>query len=130
GASDAAFDPTLNTPESRVFQVGARVTKNMGAYWELNLDAASVEDLRSYDILFLHSHKVQAVFSVENREKLRKFVEAGGTLWVENCGSLSFSAKMPFLFEVSMNGSLGSGGQATAVVANASHPLLSYPYIL
>lgn len=130
GAADAAFDPTLNTPESRIFQVGARVTKNMGAYWELNLDSASVEDLRNYDILYLHSHKVQAVFSVENREKLRKFVEAGGTLWVENCGSLSFSAKMPFLFEVSMSGSLGSGGQAIAVVANASHPLLSYPYVL
>src|SRR5207249_492394 len=38
--SNAPPDPSFvpNTPQSRVFSVGSKVTKNMGAYWEANLD--------------------------------------------------------------------------------------------
>lgn len=126
--SDPAF--VANTPESNVFRVGAPVTKNMGAYWELNLDNASDDDLKQYDLLYLHSHRQKAIFTPEAKEKLRKFVEAGGTLWVENCGLFTFDPQNPFLYDVSMEANYGLGGDAIAVIANASHPLLSYPYLL
>src|SRR5687767_11280251 len=86
--ADPAFNPAQ--PESQVFKVGANVTKNMGAYWEVNLDSASNEELRQYDLLYLHSHKQQISFSADQREKLRRFVDAGGTLWVENAGGMTF----------------------------------------
>lgn len=124
---DPAF--VAGTPESQAFQIGAKVTKNMGPYWELNLDTATVSDLENYDILFLHSHKDQAVFSPDDKEKLLKFVEAGGTLWVENCGRLSFGSTDPFLYDVSMSSNFAAG-TAFAVIANANHPLLTYPYVL
>jgi hypothetical protein len=126
--SDPAF--VANTPESNVFRVGAPVSKNMGAYWELNLDTASDDDLKQYDILYLHSHRQKAVFGPELKEKLRKYIEAGGTLWVENCGLFTFEPTNPFLYDVSMEANYGLGGDAIAVIANPSHPLLSYPYLL
>src|SRR5205823_3948848 len=48
----AAPDPAFinGTPESRVFTVGSKVTKNMGAYWEANIDTMSQEDMQQYDL--------------------------------------------------------------------------------
>ena len=126
--TDPAF--VAGTPESNIFRVGAPVTKNMGAYWELNVDSASDDDLKQYDVLFLHSHRNKAIFPPELKEKLRKFVEAGGTLWVENCGNMTFDPQNPFLYDVSMQADYNGSADATAVIANASHPLLSYPYAL
>jgi len=124
--TDPAFDQT--SPISRIFKVGGRVTKNMGAYWEVNLDNVSAEDLKQFDLLYIHSHRVDAMFSAEQREKLRKFVEAGGTLWVENSGGMTFAASSPFLFDVQFHS--GANGAAGAVIATPNHPLLSYPYVL
>ncbi len=128
GFVDPAFG--VNTAQSQIFRIGAPITKNMGAYWELNLDSASDEDLRQYDLLYLHSHRQKAIFSPELKEKLRKFIEAGGTLWVENCGSFTFDSQNPFLYDVSMQADYTLPGNASAVVANANHPLLSYPFVL
>lgn len=124
------YDPAFDNahPLSRVFRVGARITKNMGAYWEVNLDNVSAEDLKQYDLLYLHSHRSNAMFSAELREKLRKFVEGGGTLWVENSGGMTFAPASPFLFDVQFNN--GANGNAGAVIASTNHPLLSSPYVL
>lgn len=40
---DPAF--VAGTPMSQAFQVGSRITKNMGAYWEVDLDNASTEKI-------------------------------------------------------------------------------------
>jgi hypothetical protein len=125
-AYDPAFDPTA--AQSQVFQIGAKVTKNMGAYWEVNLDNVSTHDLQQYDVLYIHSHKRGAAFPAEQREMLRKFVDAGGTLWVENCGGFSFDNNTPFLFDINMHS--GTNPSAGGVVAAPNHPLLSQPYIL
>ena len=44
----AGGDPAFvnGTPQSQVFRVGARITKDMGAYWEVNLDTLSADDLQ------------------------------------------------------------------------------------
>ncbi len=136
GFTDPAF--TSGTPQTLAFSVGAHVTKNMGAYWEVNIDSISPRDLSQFDVLYLASHKHEATFSPEVREKLRRFVDGGGTLWVENLGSFSIGeggetnvdgAQTNFLEDVQMFSGGGSAG-AGAVVAAPNHPLLTVPYIL
>jgi len=120
GATDPSFATT--------FRRGARVTKNMGAYWEVDVDELSAEDLRQFDILYLHSHKENISFPPEVREKLRRFADGGGTLWIENCGGMTFDARNPFLYDIQMNS--GANASSQAVVASPNHPLLTYPFIL
>lgn len=124
GATDPAF--VAGTEQSRAFQVGSPVTKNMGAYWEVNIDSLSAEDLAQFDLLFLHCHKPNVAFNAEQKAKLRRFMDAGGTLWIDQCGGFTFSRGAPFLFDVQYH--TGGGGGGGAVVAAANHPLLSSPY--
>src|SRR5437016_4797750 len=85
-------DPAFGSgPESRQFRVGSRVGKNMGCYWEVNVDNLSADDLRQYDLLYLHSHRNDTAVPADVQAKLRRFVEGGGTLWVENCGRFTFA---------------------------------------
>lgn len=60
---------------------GDRITKDMGCYWEVPL-SAPLEDLEQYDVLLLTSYRLLN-FSRWEREKLRKFVDSGGVLWIE-----------------------------------------------
>jgi len=126
GGYDPAFDTT--NPLSQVFRVGARITKNMGAYWEVNLDNLSSEDLKQFDLLYLHSHKPDVDFDATAQEKLRKFVDGGGTLWVETAGGMTFARYAPFLFDVQFHNGAAAG--SAAVIAAPNHPLLSFPYVL
>lgn len=127
---DPAF--VAGTPMNQAFQVGSRLTKSMGAYWEVNLDNASMETLEQYDLLYLHGHRLDIDFTPEQRDKLRRFVEGGGTLWVETCGGLSFAPRSPFLFDVQFHNGGGGAGSGTpgAVIAAANHPLLTSPFVL
>ena len=126
GTSDPAFDSS--SPVSQVFRIGARVTKNLGAYWEVNLDNLSPDDLREFDVLLLHTHRPNVAFTAEQREKLLRFIDGGGTLWLDNCGGFSFAPDSPFLFDIQYNN--GSNRNAQAVIATPNHPLLAYPYVL
>ena len=128
--NDPAFTPGNALYE--LFRVGAKVSKNMGAYWEVNIDALEPSDLRQYDLLFMHTHKPDVALSADIREKLRAYMESGGTLWVEQCGGFTFNRYAPFFFDAQWHsgGSAGGPGQPGAVIATANHPLLNYPYIL
>lgn len=127
---DPAFTP--GNPIYEAFRVGAKVTKNMGAYWEVNIDALEASDLQRFDLLYMHTHKPDVALPVETREKLRLFMESGGALWVEQCGGFTFNRFAPFFFDAQWHtgGSGGGAGQAGAVIATPNHPLLSQPYIL
>lgn len=126
GAYDPAFDSSSNA--SRLFQVGSKITKNMGPYWEVNLDTISTDDIKNYDLLYIHSHRQNTAFTPDQREKLRKFMEAGGTVWLENSGQMTMSANAPFIYDIQFgNGYTTDSG---AVIATANHPLLSSPYQL
>ncbi len=115
-----------------VFRVGARVTKDMGAYWEVNVDTVASQDLQQFDVLFLHSHKPNIAFPAEVREKLRRYVDSGGTLWIEQCGNMTFANGSPFMLDVQFNAAASGGGPGTpgGVIAAPNHPLLNQPYAL
>ncbi len=61
-------------------------TKNIGAYWEVNLDTVSETALQQFDIVLLAYHTGQTGFSPAERDTLRKYVDAGGTVWLEDRG--------------------------------------------
>ncbi|CEK20611.1 hypothetical protein CWRG_02893 [Chthonomonas calidirosea] len=91
-------DPAFQngTPQSLIFRVGAPVSKNMGAYWEEDLDTISQQALDSYNIAFLPlqggrlgTGTIQ--FDENEVEKLRQFVDSGGILWIENDGAAGFT---------------------------------------
>jgi len=125
---DYAFIPAR--PESRLFQLGSKVTKSMGAYWEVNLDTSSSDDLRKFDLLYLHVSPFLSPTQIpgELRDKLRKFVDSGGTLWVENPERLVFDNNTSFLFDVNFHGGVNSSSGLS--LGDTNHPLLSSPFVL
>jgi len=126
-------DPAFaNTPAGVAFRVGQPLTKNFGAYWEVNLDSSGT-DLSQFDIVLMDYRYGQTVLTPDEREKLRHFVDGGGTIWLEDEGGLDFLS----------GGSYGAGqfivdlGFASAIPANSTpiattqhHPLINFPYAL
>ena len=128
--NDPAF--TGGNPLSELFRVGAKVTKNMGAYWEVNIDSLEASDLQQFDLLYMHSHKPDVALPADTREKLRAYMDGGGTLWVEQCGGFTFNRWAPFFFDAQFRsgGGAGGGGRPGAVIGTPNHPLLTAPYVL
>ncbi len=62
--------------------LGERLTKRYGAYWEVSIANTSEEQISDYDALYL-AFDQDAQLSTFERERLRKFVDQGGVLWVE-----------------------------------------------
>lgn len=130
--SDPAFQS--GTPQAALFQVGAPLTKNLGAYWEMNLDSMSDSDLAQYDVIFLPLQGGRGggnvAFDPVEREKLRHYVDAGGTLWVENDGSNDFAndnVTGQFIVNLRIGATTPSG---FTIEGSYNHPLLSYPYAI
>ena len=130
GVLDPAF---ANTPAGIDFRIGQPLSKNFGAYWEVNLDTASSTDLAQFDVVLMAYHNGQTQFTSDEREKLRRFVDGGGTVWLEDEGG----------FDLKKGGSYGGGefivdlGFATPLVAGTfptpatkHHPLINFPYSL
>ena len=88
----AARDP--NNP----YQLAQKITKDMAAYWEVYLSKASIQDLLQFDLLFITNHRPTGFTPIE-REKLRKLVDAGGAVWIENCGRMYIQTRAPFFLE-------------------------------
>jgi hypothetical protein len=77
------------------YQIGQPVTKNMAAYWEVSLTNSTITDLLQFDLLLITTHRITA-FTPADREKLRKLVDAGGIIWLENCGGMTIQGTSPF----------------------------------
>jgi len=140
-------DPAFQngTPQSLIFRVGAPVSKNMGAYWEEDLDTISQQALDSYDIAFLplqggrfgsatllpsgiiqYTGVIQ--FDENEIEKLRRFVDSGGILWIENDGATGFTSDGGnFLFPLQLTTATDSPGfnilQPLSTLFNDPYPL-------
>jgi hypothetical protein len=128
-------DPAFQngTPQSLIFRVGAPISKNMGAYWEEDLDTISQQALDSYDIAFLPlqggrlgSGTIQ--FDENEVEKLRQFVDSGGILWIENDGATGFTSDGGnFLFPLQLTAATDSPGfnilQPLSTLFNDPYPL-------
>lgn len=101
---------------------GTQLRKNAAPYWEVPLESTNDASLAQFDVLLLSVNGFLSLNSIE-REKLRKFVDQGGTLWVDIVPEASvlidFANPLPLGFDLNTDGS--------AVSTNPDHPLLSQP---
>ncbi|MCX7800864.1 MAG: hypothetical protein N2109_11040 [Fimbriimonadales bacterium] len=111
--------------------VGSTLTKRDAAYWELRLATASDEMLADYDVLLVAAHGRVSLNPLE-REKLRRFVDKGGVLWIDMTSAAGPNAPLGTTVDP-------INGFPLTVVENRAnlgapsgfdplHPLLGYPY--
>jgi hypothetical protein len=102
--------------------VGNQISKRDAPYWEIFLSTLSDEHLGELDILLLAAHGNVSLNPLE-REKLRRFMDKGGVLWVDIRSTGNFNLdpinNLPLPFVP------GTTGSVTG--ADFFHPLLSYP---
>lgn len=103
--------------------VGTRLTKRMAPYWEVSLSAEGDRALASYDVLLLPLESRLALNAPE-REKMRRFVDQGGVLWVDvlNSNQLSIDVANPLPFPFTLQTS-----PAGPLFTASQHPLLNWP---
>lgn len=105
-----------------ILPVGSRVMSSMAGYWEVTLSGISPDQISDYDVLLLQMTPGFSLNPAE-REKLRRFVDKGGVLWIE--GDISGSATdiynpapIPVRF--------GSAGTVVDGI-DIDHPLMNVP---
>lgn len=111
-ARGSAIVPTL----------GAPLTKKDAAYWEIQLDSIGDEQLDSMDALCLPVRGVMSLNPTE-RERLRKFMEHGGLLWLD----LSPTSVVDVINGAPLPFTLNTANLGSPFAYNLSHPLLSFP---
>lgn len=109
--------------------VAPQVTPNMAAYWEVPLDDTSANQLRRYDVLFLPLQAGKTMTPLEN-EKLRRFVDNGGALFIEYYNGAASSPQPPYNFFAGLNTGPAPGILDLPVVGSLylRTPLLQEPY--
>lgn len=121
--------PVSPNPNQPSYANGQNVTPGMAAYWEVPLDDTSANQLRRFDVLYLTLQANQSVTPAEN-EKLRRFVDNGGTLFVEYYNGASSSQNPPNNFFAALNTGAAPGILDLPAVGSLylRTPLLSEPY--
>jgi hypothetical protein len=105
------------------YTMGQPVTKDMACYWEVPLSRATPEQLCGYDVLYL-AGGTAAALTDEERDKLRRAVDAGVILWIDTSRGYGANAAAAFT-------SVGFGQKlptANATILQPLHPLLTNPY--
>jgi hypothetical protein len=88
GFNDPAYsDGDPLSGGDRVVKLGDSLPKNCGAYWEVLLTEENFAALLEYDLLFVTNHSLTAFSRVE-RNLLRRLVDSGGTVLVDDCGGM------------------------------------------
>ncbi|HEY3780747.1 MAG TPA: hypothetical protein VGL56_06675 [Fimbriimonadaceae bacterium] len=108
---------------------GGYISKQDAAYWEVPLDSLSDSQIGDYDVLILPAHG-DIQLTPRERERLRRFMDGGGVLWVDlNTGSSLDSGGtrnddlvngLPLPFE------FGTGASAITS-ASFFNPILNFP---
>jgi hypothetical protein len=98
--------------------------KNTAPYWVVNLDNISLEDLRQFDAVVIATQGNNIGFTPEQREKLRKFVDAGGLLWIDNQAAYTIDSRTPLFLDLQFN----SEGLTNGLLVYPTHPLMNAPY--
>ena len=124
-----AIDASLANP---VFALGAPLTKNIGAYWEVNLDTVSQTALQQFDIVLMAYHTAATGFSPNERDMLRKYVDAGGTVWLEDEGGFDIQSggnhfQNQFVVDTAFNGPVVAAANLPSL-ATFHHPLVNFPF--
>lgn len=101
-------------------------TKQQACYWKVRLNALSEEQLMRYHLLLLSWDPSQVSYlTIAQRDKLRRFVDGGGVLWVEVPAGWN-RRNGPFFPDIQS----GMGGGTRLQVLNPDHPLLRGYYTL
>ncbi|MDO8685001.1 MAG: hypothetical protein Q7N50_16170 [Armatimonadota bacterium] len=114
------------------YSSGVRQSAN---YWLVNLATTMPDNLNKFDILYL-SAPGEISLLPEDREKLRRFVDGGGLLWVDqDINDMAFDPIDPMkrLFITGFNftpGPPSPGARQLPMIAARHHPLLTSPYWL
>lgn len=124
------------------YSVGQAITPNMAPYWEVNITRVDLTALSQFNLLVIHTHYLVDLTHTE-RELLRQYIDQGGTLWVDDCGtngtytaantSTAYNGCATgngFLFDAQFWN--GVGGNGTAIVPNPTqrHPIILTPFFL
>jgi hypothetical protein len=104
---------------------GSAVSKASAPYWEVELGALDERSLARYDVLSLTVDR-KLSFTSGERERLRRFIDQGGVLWVDlvNTLGVSYDEANPLPFPFAVATSLGD------VDGDLLHPLLRSPNAL
>ncbi|MFI5384864.1 MAG: hypothetical protein ACHQ50_01980 [Fimbriimonadales bacterium] len=107
--------------------LNSSLSKSTAAYWEIRLSQVSDQQLSNYDVLLLSAYGYTNLNTVE-RDKLRKFVDQGGTLWVDidttpNSGGVQVNT-FPLPVQSSILGNVPLSN------SDSFSPLTSNPYVL
>jgi hypothetical protein len=109
---------------------GQQLNKALAPYWEVPLATTSDQALQNYDVLLLSAHGRIELTPLE-REKLHKFMDRGGILWVDLNGGSSLTDSnnlpdrvngMPLPFDFAPS--------ATTYLKSYLSPLLNFPNTL
>jgi hypothetical protein len=119
--------PEINTRWSLIdgaasAPVGDPITKRNGAYWEVRLSSISEAQISAFDILHLSAYGYISLNSLE-REKLRRFMENGGVLWVDFINGVNFDVVNGF----PMGFDLNNANLGITPASDVFHPLLATP---
>ncbi|MCW5937833.1 MAG: hypothetical protein KIT11_11070 [Fimbriimonadaceae bacterium] len=116
----------VNTPA-----VGTRLTKADAPYWEVLLSSTDDAALARYDVLLLPlSGNAPNAGGIQltpvERDRLRRFVDQGGILWVDVINDSGFSPGLDLANPVPLPFKFSTPG-STGLDANLDHPLLRFP---
>ncbi|HEY3268199.1 MAG TPA: PQQ-binding-like beta-propeller repeat protein [Armatimonadota bacterium] len=110
-----------------------RLNKDQGPYWEIYLHEVNADQLCNYDILYmplpLDEHGSSNTLGIDDREKLRRAVDGGAVLWLDNVAPTVTTAPGPtkvFIqptFAVGAAGSQNQVGDTLNALMNAPNPL-------
>lgn len=101
---------------------GTLINKQHAPYWELRLSTATDEQLGRLDVMLLAPRGLVSLNAAE-REKLRRFVEKGGVLWIDIASSTTFDPWNNFPYPFTSTGTITGAN----VYADYFNPLLNYP---
>lgn len=129
----------MNSNGGHAYQFGQNLTPGMAAYWEVSLDDASTQSLQQFDVLLINLAPGDiAKFRPAETEKLRRFVDGGGTLLVEDTRNGNISdgtaaapapnAYGPLFFPLQFTTSATPGANLPSLLNR--HPIISAPYYL
>ncbi len=96
-------------------------------YWKINLESA--DDLSGMDVLYLPATGTLNLTRASS-EKLRKFVDNGGVLWIDNVGTGVNALDFNGTFFIKNFKFATATSAAPDVPVNRHHPLLAAPYWL
>ncbi|RYG26101.1 hypothetical protein EON82_04640 [bacterium] len=102
--------------------LGGSISKRNGAYWTVRLSQLNETQMGSYDVLLI-SPRNQLSLNPSERERLRRFVDGGGVLWVDlgsiPNGGVDLRNNIPFAVNMS------PAGSSPEVFQDVSSPLIN-----